>query len=131
MTHGRDHQEREHRVRAHRANQTAERASLEGSLFGTGRARGTPNQRVFGAHLERFAPGAELDEAEPTGDGADVAPTLRAQERERERHREERKLGRMAAGIDENLRDRREPSVTRRALEDAARAADRKIIPPR
>jgi hypothetical protein len=127
MTHGRDHQEREQKVKVRRGNHTAERMGFEAELFTAGRTRGTPHQRVFGANLERFAPGAELEEAEPTGDGAEVAPTQRAEERERERHRVERTMGRMAAGIAENLRDRREPAVTRRLLDRAARAADRKV----
>jgi hypothetical protein len=127
MTHGRDHQEREQRVRVHRPHQTAERESVEADFFGAGHKRGMPPQAVFGAHTERFAPAGDLEESEPTGDGSDVAPTARAEERERERHRAERKLGRMAAGLEENLRDRREPQVTRDALDQAARAADEKI----
>jgi hypothetical protein len=127
MMHGRDHQEREQKVRARRANHRAERTDFETELLGTGRTRGTPRQHLYGANTERRAPADQLDQGEPTGGGSDVAPTRRAEERERERHRIERKLGRMAAGSDENLRDRREPTVTRRALERAAREADRKV----
>src|SRR2546430_15304391 len=111
MTHGRDHQEREHKYR--RANHTAERTDFEAELRGGRRNRGTPHQRVFGASDGRFSPAAELDDAKSVADGSEVAPTARDQERERERHRVERKLGRMAAGVGENLRDRREPAVTK------------------
>lgn len=118
-------------MKVRRAHQSPEAANADSEVLGNGKARGTPHQRVFGAHLERFAPATELEEPEPMGDGSDVAPTARAEERERERHRAERKLGRMAAGTDENLRDRREPGVTREALDEAAEAADRKIAPSR
>jgi hypothetical protein len=126
MTHGRDHQEREQkypRANSHRAERSEENQLEAGS--------GTPRQHVYGANEGRLASGGELDETEPMADGSEVAPTRRAEERERERHRAERKLGRMAAGIDENPRDRREPSVTREALEEAAQAADRKVTPSR
>jgi hypothetical protein len=125
MTHGRDHQEREQKYP--RATRTVERGE-ESRLDAT---RGTPRQHVYGANEGRVGSAAELDETEPMADGSEVAPTRRAEERERERHRAERKLGRMAAGINENLRDRREPEVTRGALEGAARAADRKVTPSR
>jgi hypothetical protein len=128
MTHGRDHQEREQRVHVRRANQTAEEeGGLESDFFGEGHKRGTPPQGVIGAHTERSAPAEELEEPEPVSGGSEVAPTKRAEERERERHRAERKMGRMAAGIEENLRDRREPEVTREKLDEAARAADEKV----
>jgi hypothetical protein len=128
MQYGRDHQEREQKVRIHRASQPRDDDSFEGAWLGAGRQRGTPRQRVFGANQGRFAPGEEpLDEREPVADGAEVGPTARAEARERERHRQERQLGRMAAGIGENLRDRREPAVTRGDLDRAARSADRKV----
>jgi hypothetical protein len=105
MQHGRDHEERELKVK-HRSNATPDEASLDkDEMVSTG----------------------ELAENEPLVDGAEVAPTKRAEERERVRHREERKRGRMAAGIGENLRDRREPGVTREVLDEAARAADEQV----
>ena len=131
MPHGRDHQEREQKIRIRRASQTSEPSSFEAQLLGAGRTRGTPKQRLFGANsapgARRATPAEDFDEPEPIGGGAEVAPTRRAEERERERHRAERKIGRMAAGIGENLRDRREPGVTRQALDQAARAADQKV----
>lgn len=124
MTHGRDHQEREQKYpRANHRN--------DESVLDAGRTCGVPRQHVYGANEGRVASAADLDENEPMADGSDVAPTRRAEERERERHRVERKLGRMAAGIDENPRDRREPAVTRAALDQAAESADRKVTPPR
>jgi hypothetical protein len=125
MRHGRDHQEREQKYR--RANHTAERIDFESELRGARRSHGFPRQRVFGANQGRFAPASELDESEPVGEGSEVAPTARAAAREAARHDAERKLGRLAAGLGENLRDRREPEVTRGSLEQAARAADLKV----
>jgi hypothetical protein len=121
MTHGRDHQEREQKYP--RVNHGADTEEA----LDPGRSSGTPRQHVYGANEGRVASAADVDEAEPMADGSEVAPTRRAEERERERHRVERKLGRMAAGIDENPRDRREPDVTREDLDQAAQAADRKV----
>lgn len=59
--------------------------------------------------------------------GSDTGPTPRAQERERERHRLERELGRTPAGGQGLKRDHREPGVTREQLDEAARAADRAV----
>lgn len=125
MTHGRDHQEREQRYP--HPKQIGARTDFEAELEDAGRSGGVPHQHVFGANEGRVASAQDLDEGEPMAGGSEVAPTRRAEARERERHRAERKLGRMAAGIDENLRDRREPAVTRPALDGAARAADRKV----
>lgn len=127
MRHGRDHQEREQRLKQNRSNNTPEQQSFEAELLKGGRTGGIPNQRVFGSNEERFAPASELDEAEPVADGSEYAPTKQAEERERERHRQERKLGRIAAGTGENVRDRRDPEVSREDLEQAARAADEKV----
>jgi hypothetical protein len=124
MNHGRDHQEREQKISGRR---TPETDSFEDEMLASGRTHATPPQHLFGAHHDRLAPAADLDEPEPVGDGADVAPTPRAAERERIRHREERKRGRMAAGTGENLRDRREPEVTRDDLDEAARLADEAV----
>jgi hypothetical protein len=95
MIHGRDHQEREQKI---------------------GGPPGGPSSND-GDEAEPVA-------AAPPGNGSQVAPTARATERERVRHEEERKRGRMAAGVDDNPRDRREPEVTREDLEEAARVAD-------
>jgi hypothetical protein len=125
MRHGRDHQEREQKYR--RVNYAAEHGDFEWELRRARRSHGIPRQRVFGANEGRFAPAAELDEAEPVGEGSEVAPTARAAAREAARHQAERKLGRLAAGLGENLRDRRAPDVTRGNLDEAAQAADRKV----
>ena len=125
MTHGRSNQERQQKYL--RANHGAERS--EELLLDAGRSGGVPHQHVYGANEGRVVSAADLDEGEPMAGGSDVAPTRRAEERER--HRAERRLGRMAAGIDENQRDRREPALTRAALDEAARDADRKVAPSR
>jgi hypothetical protein len=122
MQHGRDHEGREQKAK-HRRNNVGKGDVIEPEAL----TPGTPPQHLYGAHQERFAPGSELDEPEPVGDGAEVGPTRRAEERERLRHREERKRGRMTAGSGENLRDRREPELTREDLDEAARTADRAV----
>jgi hypothetical protein len=122
MTHGRDHQEREQKIGTGR---TPESDGPEAELLAAGRTHGMPREYLIGAHEERRAPtGDELEETEAIGEGADVAPTPKAETRERTRHREERKRGRLAAGTGENQRDRREPGVTRQDLDEAARIAD-------
>jgi hypothetical protein len=65
-------------------------------------------------------------EREPVGRGSDVAPTEKATRREQERHRREREVGRVAAGTERNVRDRRR-GVSRAQLDAAARAADEKV----
>ncbi|HVU51507.1 MAG TPA: hypothetical protein VHL80_12520 [Polyangia bacterium] len=59
--------------------------------------------------------------------GADVAPTKRAEAREKERHRLERKLGRTPAGEAGLVREHRAAGVSREALAEAARRADRRV----
>jgi hypothetical protein len=76
------------------------------------------------------APGSKPIEVQPHG-GAEVAPTERAEERERVRHREERKRGRTAAGVGNNQRGHSKPEVTREDLEEAAQIADRTVSPKR
>ena len=56
-----------------------------------------------------------------------AAPTKKAAERERLRHLEERKRGRVAAGTQGKARDERGPGVTRAKLDQAARAADARM----
>jgi hypothetical protein len=125
MTHGRDHEEREQKVGVGRTRNTPESDSDEARLLAAGRTHGEPPRYVIGAVEERLA-GADA-EADTPGDGSEVAPTPRAAERERIRHQEERKRGRLAAGIGDNPRDRREPGVTREDLDEAARAADEAV----
>jgi hypothetical protein len=55
-----------------------------------------------------------------------VAPTRRAEERERARHHLQRAEGVVPAG-DDNPRQRRAPKASRQRLDAAARAADESI----
>lgn len=57
--------------------------------------------------------------------GSEVAPTAKAEVRERERHRLQREQGVVPAGEEGNLRQRRGPKATRASLDAAARQADR------
>src|SRR6476659_2204418 len=83
------------------------------------RAWSVPHEGLVGAHMSKREPGpSERDDedgdgAEPTGMGADVAPTKRAEALERERHQIERDLGRLPAGEEGALRERRAPDVSR------------------
>lgn len=121
------------RAKTHqRSRSTPEGDSFETQLFTSGRKRGKPPEGLVGAHRQRREPTRELAtssdrEQEPVGHGADVGPTVKATRREQERHRREREIGRVAAGTERNLRDRRDPGVTRAKLEAAARAADEKV----
>lgn len=63
----------------------------------------------------------------PAVSGADVAPTEKAAQRERERHELERQLGRAPGGHDGELRDHRSKDVTRKQLDEAAKEADRRV----
>lgn len=101
------------------------------------RTRTVPLEHLFGAHQQRREPeGAHPPDeptwAEPVGSGVDVAPTRRAEERERARHHLQRAEGLTPAG-DDSPRQRRAPKATRERLDAAARAADESIIrhPPR
>jgi hypothetical protein len=104
-------------------------AELELELAASGRGAAVPREGLVGAHAGRRAPstGAERQQ-EPTGPGADVAPTKRAEDRERERHRLERALGRTPAGEDGLIRDQRGKNVSRAHLDEAARRADRHVL---
>ena len=101
------------------------------------RTRPVPRESLIGAHQQRRE--AEADKrpdeptsTEPVGAGADVAPTKKAQERERARHHLQRAEG-VAPASDDNPRQRRDPKATRQRLDAAARAADESITahPPR
>jgi hypothetical protein len=132
MRHGRDHQQREPHIRLRRTRNTPEADSFETKLLTSGRKRGQPPEGLVGAHQQRRQPTSKLRTSsdrgrEPLGPGSDVAPTEKATRREQERHRQERKVGRVAAGTQQNLRDRRRPGVTREKLEAAARKADEAV----
>jgi hypothetical protein len=92
---------------------------------------GVPHEGLVGAHTSKREPGPhDVDEdggAEPLGPGADVAPTSRAVTLERARHQLERDLGRVPAGEEGALRERRAPDVTRAMLDDARHEAERLV----
>ncbi len=71
---------------------------------------------------ERLSP---MDE--PIGGGAEVAPTERAIERERERHRLQREVGVVPAGESGTVRQQRAAGADRAALDAAARQADERV----
>jgi hypothetical protein len=95
---------------------------LEAELIASGRHDVVPREGLIGAHMARREPGEPLDE--PTGGGADVAPTERAVVRERERHRLQREMGVVPAGESGYVRQQRAPTVVRAALDAASRQAD-------
>jgi len=129
-------------ARAARSNNTPseddEQTETERDMASSGRSRVAPHEGLVGAQTQRrqteagaeLGPGEEDPEnpgVEPLGAGADVAPTERAARREQERHRLEREMGRTPAGEGGKTRDERTSEVTRERLEEAARAADRKV----
>jgi hypothetical protein len=63
-------------------------------------------------------------ERQPGSEGSEYAPTRKAAEREHERHRIERDLGRTAAGTHGAVRGTRDVTITREHLDEAARIAD-------
>jgi hypothetical protein len=134
-------------TRPPRANNTPRdddaQSELELEMDASGRHNLVPHEGLVGAHLTRVAPTSaaagdggdedQLQDPSPEGEepaypGSDVAPTKLAEERERERHRLERALGRTPAGEDGQIRDQRTANVTRQALDQAAREADRKVV---
>ena len=108
-----------------------EQAVMEREMAVSGRTDVVPREGLVGAYTARRAFEGEAEDTEffePTGPGADVAPTKRAEERERERHRLEREIGRTPAGEDGLVHDRRAPGVSREALDAVAREADRNVV---
>jgi hypothetical protein len=79
----------------------------------------TASSRAQGERERAGRPGAR--------GGTDVAPTKRAEEREHERHRLERKLGRTPAGEAGLKHEHRAAGVSREELDAAARRADRRV----
>jgi len=120
-----------------------EQTRLELEMAASGRNDAVPREGLVGAHTARREPltategegtGDEEEQmaageegAEPTGPGSDVAPTRRAEERERERHRLERELGRTPAGEEGLIHGRSASGVSREDLDEAARKADRYV----
>jgi hypothetical protein len=104
---------------------------LEAELAASGRHDAFPREGLVGATSERretLEEGREDEGEEPTGPGADVAPTKRAEARERERHRIERELGHTPAGEEGQIHGRNAPGVSREALDQAAQQADRRVV---
>ncbi len=130
MQHGRDHQEREQKLRLKRTRNTPDSHAFETKLATSGRKRGQPPEKLVGPHEARgegSGAGAVGVVRRPTR-GSDPAPTRQAAERERIRHEEERKIGRVAAGTrGGGRRDKRAPGVTREALSRAAKRADEQV----
>jgi hypothetical protein len=101
-------------MRHERENQPDLESEIEDQIESSGRTRFVPPEGLVGAHHERRASAAEGLE-EPVGDGAEVAPTRKAEERERERHRLEREMAasdrdtfaRAAAEADRLIAERR------------------------
>lgn len=111
-----------------------EQTQLEAELASSGRSDIAPREGLVGAHRVRRQPTPETIERsqhapgdEPIGGGSEVAPTEKAELRERERHRLQREVGVVPAGEDGNLRQRRGPQATRESLDAAAREANHRV----
>ena len=96
---------------------------IEADLAGSGRTGMAPPEAIIGARRVRRAP----SNAEGTSAGAAVAPTEKAELRERERHRLQELAGVVPASQQGNLRQRRAPTTSRAALDAAARNADQMV----
>jgi len=96
---------------------------IEADLAGSGRTGMAPPEALIGARRVRRAP----SNAEGTSAGAAVAPTEKAELRERERHRLQELAGVVPASQQGNLRQRRAPTTSRAALDAAARNADQMV----
>jgi hypothetical protein len=97
MPHGRSHDERAQKIGRPRANNIPDEAGwdtrFEAALATAGRTHGVPAEGLVGAFAlrARHSNPDDLDEGDdPLGPGSEHAPTARATERERERHRLER-----------------------------------------
>jgi hypothetical protein len=125
------------RTRSERTNNVPvdddEQTQIEVELASSGRSETVPKQGLVGAHRGRGQARGSLERDQPTpahepiGNGSEVAPTEKAAARERERHRLQRAVGVVPAGEDGNRRQLRAAGVKRRALDAAAREADRRV----
>lgn len=59
--------------------------------------------------------------------GSEVAPTAKAETREKERHARQAEVGQVAAGLGGARHGRRAPKATREKLDEAAQAADARV----
>jgi hypothetical protein len=125
MTHGKNHDERLQKVRRSRANNTPDPEDddvrIEAGLVAEGGGGARPRAGLIGPHVEGWGSRGAM------AAGAEVAPTPKAELRERIRHRIEREKGRVAAGTDDRLRDTRTGGVTPEDLAEAACEADRAV----
>ena len=90
---------------------------IEADMAGSGRTGMTPREGTIGPRRTRRS----RRDGVP---GASVAPTKKAEARERQRHRLQRKEGVVPASEAGNLKQRRGPKASRPALDAAARKAD-------
>ncbi len=102
-------------------------ADVEVELGGSGRTGARPKEGVAGAHRTRRGRSSAPTPEIPVSAGSAVAPTAKAEVRERERHRLQRQAGVVPAAEDGNPRQRRSRKATRAALDAAARKADRLV----
>ena len=98
---------------------------IEAELASSGRSDIVPREGLAGQQAGRRLPIGDAEEL--VGHGADVAPTEKAMERERERHRLQREVGVIPAGEDGNLHQWRAPHVPRWSLDAAAREATERV----
>jgi hypothetical protein len=99
-------------------NREIDEDEIEEEMAASGRHAVVPREGLVGAHRERRAGLGSAGSEEPVGPGADVAPTRRAEARERERHRLQREraagtreeLDRAAADADRFVAEGRRPS---------------------
>jgi hypothetical protein len=105
---------------------------LEDEMDAAGRNSIHPPEGLIGAHRERRSRESDVPDPddrlkEPTGPGADVAPTRKAELREARRHQLEAQLGHVPAGERHTLRQRRSRFATREALDGVAAEADQAV----
>jgi hypothetical protein len=98
---------------------------IEAELVSSGRSDVVPREGLVGAHQVRREPIGDTDELHAAG--VEVAPTPKAEVRERERHRLQREVGVVPAGEDGHLRQQRAAGVTRMSLDAAAREATQRV----
>jgi len=90
---------------------------IEADMAGSGRTGMTPPEGNIGPRRTRRSRRDGIS-------GAAVAPTRKAEARERQRHRLQRREGVIPASEAGNLKQRRAPEASRSALDAAARKAD-------
>jgi hypothetical protein len=105
---------------------------IEDAMDASGRTSTVPPEGLVGAHRERRSRANDVRDPddrlkEPTGPGADVAPTRKAELREARRHQLEAQLGHVPAGERKAIRQRRSQFATREALDGVAAEADQAI----